>query len=101
MEQLQNPPAGCRRKKLPRRGVQLEEQEYEGDVFKDRIDCDSVVSGRRYGGRLREARDLEDNNFCSIKMKIPSFQGNNDPKAYLEWERKVELVFLLSQLFRK
>ena len=26
-------------------------------------------------------------------MKIPSFQGKNDPEAYLEWERKVELVF--------
>ena len=26
-------------------------------------------------------------------MKIPSFQGKNDHEAYLEWERKVELVF--------
>ena len=26
-------------------------------------------------------------------MKISSFQGKNDPEAYLEWERKVELVF--------
>jgi hypothetical protein len=26
-------------------------------------------------------------------MKIPSFQGKNDPKAYLEWEKKVELIF--------
>ena len=26
-------------------------------------------------------------------MKIPSFQGKNDLEAYLEWERKVELVF--------
>ena len=26
-------------------------------------------------------------------MKIPSFQGTNDPEAYIEWERKVELVF--------
>ena len=26
-------------------------------------------------------------------MKIPSFQGKNDPEAYLEWKRKVELVF--------
>ena len=26
-------------------------------------------------------------------MKIPYFQGKNDPEAYLEWERKVELVF--------
>ena len=26
-------------------------------------------------------------------MKIPSFQGRNDPDVYLEWERKVELIF--------
>ena len=26
-------------------------------------------------------------------MKIPYFQGKNDLEAYLEWERKVELVF--------
>uniref|UniRef100_A0A2N9G1U5 CCHC-type domain-containing protein n=1 Tax=Fagus sylvatica TaxID=28930 RepID=A0A2N9G1U5_FAGSY len=29
----------------------------------------------------------------NIKMKIPSFQGKNDPEAYLEWEKKVELIF--------
>ena len=26
-------------------------------------------------------------------MKIPSFQGKNDLEVYLEWERKVEMVF--------
>ena len=26
-------------------------------------------------------------------MKIPSLLGRNDPKAYLEWEKKVELIF--------
>ena len=29
----------------------------------------------------------------SIKMKIPSFQGKNDPEVYLEWEKKVEFIF--------
>ena len=38
-------------------------------------------------------RNWEDNNLGNIKMKISSFQGKNDPEAYLEWERKVELVF--------
>ena len=28
-----------------------------------------------------------------MKMRIPSFQGKIDPEAYLEWEKKVELVF--------
>ena len=26
-------------------------------------------------------------------MKIPYFQGKNDLEAYLEWEKKAELVF--------
>ena len=26
-------------------------------------------------------------------MKIPSFHGRNEPEVYLEWEKKVELVF--------
>ena len=26
-------------------------------------------------------------------MTIPPFQGKNDPEAYLEWEKKIELVF--------
>ena len=26
-------------------------------------------------------------------MKIPSFQGRNDPNAYLKWEKKVEMEF--------
>ena len=34
-----------------------------------------------------------DRNLGSIKMKIPLFQGNNNPEAYLEWEKKVERVF--------
>ncbi|KAL4364294.1 hypothetical protein GQ457_04G020430 [Hibiscus cannabinus] len=34
-----------------------------------------------------------DDNLNSIRMAIPPFQGKTDPKAYLEWEKKVELVF--------
>ncbi|KAA3461765.1 mutant gag-pol polyprotein [Gossypium australe] len=29
----------------------------------------------------------------NIKLAIPSFQGKSDPEAYLEWEKKIELVF--------
>ena len=47
----------------------------------------------RHGRWFREARNREDNNLGSIKMKILSFQGKNDPKAYLEWEKKIKLVF--------
>ena len=34
-----------------------------------------------------------DQNLGSIKMKIPNFQGKNDPEAYLEWEKKVDLIY--------
>ena len=47
----------------------------------------------RVDGRNRGVRDGEDNNLGNIKMKISPFQGRNDPEVYLEWERKVELIF--------
>ena len=81
-----------RRERLPRRGARVDEEEYDGGHFEDENVYDSGVSNRRYGGRHRD-RNREDNNLGNIKMKIPSFQGKNDPEAYLEWERKVELVF--------
>jgi hypothetical protein len=31
-----------------------------------------------------------DGNLDTIKLKIPIFQGKNDPEAYLEWEKKVD-----------
>ena len=39
------------------------------------------------GGREdknREDRNREDGNVGSIKMKVPSFQGKNDPEPYYE-----------------
>ena len=29
----------------------------------------------------------------SGKMKIPSFQGKVDPDVYLDWERRIELIY--------
>ena len=92
-EHPRNPPTVRRRERLPRRGARVDEEEYDGGDFEDENGCDSGGSNRRYGGRHREDRNREDNNLENIKMKIPSFQGKNDPEAYLEWERKVELVF--------
>ncbi|GKV13634.1 hypothetical protein SLEP1_g24622 [Rubroshorea leprosula] len=34
--------------------------------------------------------DRQDHDLGSIKLKIPPFQGKNDPDVYLEWEKKVE-----------
>ena len=87
-EHPRNPPIGRRR------GARVDEEEYDGGDIDDENGYDLGVSNRRYGGeRHRKDRNREDNNLGNIKMKIPSFQGKNDPVAYLEWERKVELVF--------
>ena len=53
------------------------EEEYSDDES-------SVDSNRRYGGSNRGNRNREDNYLGNIKMKIPPFQGRNDPKAYFE-----------------
>ena len=37
--------------------------------------------------------DDVDRNLGSIKLRIPTFLGKTDPKAYLEWEKRVDLIF--------
>ena len=55
-------------------------------------------------GHIRQHRDFEhrgdfddlgdiDRNLGSIKLKIPAFKGKTDPEAYLDWEKKVEMIF--------
>lgn len=34
-----------------------------------------------------------DKNLGSIEMKVPAFQGRNNPEAYLVWEKKIEFIF--------
>ena len=55
----------------------------------------SIQSVRQQGQRNRRqrGREHEDDSLKNIKLAIPSFQGKNDPEAYLEWEKKIELVF--------
>ena len=57
-EQPLNPLTMRRRERLPRRGVHVEEEKYDGNGFEDENDHDSTVGDRRYGGRHREARNL-------------------------------------------
>ena len=37
-----------------------------------------------------------DGNLDAIKLKIHIFLGKNDLEAYLEWEKKIDWIFLLS-----
>ena len=48
---------------------------------------------RSQRNRIPRNRDRPDDNLKNIKMSIPPFQGKNDPESYLEWEKKMELVF--------
>uniref|UniRef100_A0A2N9FQI2 Reverse transcriptase domain-containing protein n=1 Tax=Fagus sylvatica TaxID=28930 RepID=A0A2N9FQI2_FAGSY len=76
------------------------EYENEGDGEDEEDLASEVGSGRHRQFRRerghegnRGGRDGLDRNLGSIKMKIPSFQGRTDPEVYLEWEKKIDLVF--------
>lgn len=68
--------------------------EYDGG---DDIDDDQVtLSGQDVNSRRQTRRgrfDGVDRNIGCIKMKIPHFQGKNNPNVYLELEQKMELIF--------
>ncbi|RVW44855.1 hypothetical protein CK203_087056 [Vitis vinifera] len=77
--------------------------DYHENEFEDENDQASlnhenrfVLRGERCGRGFRIAprwQDETDRNLGNIKMKIPSFQGKNDPEVYLEWEKNVEFIF--------
>ena len=77
--------------------------DYHEDEFEDEEDQTSLNHEGRFAprGEMRcrsfriapRWQDGTDRNLGNIKMKIPSFQGKNDPEVYLEWEKKVEFIF--------
>ncbi|KAF8080321.1 hypothetical protein N665_0956s0002 [Sinapis alba] len=55
-------------------------------------------SGSSRGSRRRKRREPEGrrphcDDLAGLKLKIPPFHGKVDPDSYLEWEKKIELVF--------
>ena len=84
--------------------------DYHKDEFEDEEDQASfnhegrfAPRGKRRGRGFRRAlrwQDGTDRNLGNIKMKIPSFQGKNDPEVYLEWKKKVEFIFECHNYFR-
>ena len=99
---LQRNQRNPRRRNNRRREVSVDEFEYENEVSGNEEDFESEVSrsahgedryGRRHGRNNPRERNRVDGNLGSIKMKIPPFQGKNDPEAYLEWEKKIEMIF--------
>ena len=71
----------------PRRRRDDLEEEYE------EYDYDEGGPDRRRYEQDRRDNRREDDNLESIKQRIPEFKGRNDPKAYLDWEKKIEHVF--------
>lgn len=45
-------------------------------------------------GRRRNPRN-DDDNLKNVKIQIPTFHGKNDPTKYLDWETKVEKIFVI------
>ncbi|KAJ9556733.1 hypothetical protein OSB04_011347 [Centaurea solstitialis] len=65
---------------------------HEGSVVNEEESARSDEWGE-FERRMARRRRHVDNNLSSIKMKVPSFQGKSDPKAYLDWETKMEFIF--------
>ena len=66
-----------------------EDLERVGDDYEEE-EVDMGSGTNQFRGRERLGRG---NDYGGIKMKIPSFQGKSDPEAYLEWEKRIEMVF--------
>ena len=69
-------------------------------VDEDDYDFASVGQGMRSGPNrarrnvnFRGMGNYDDMDGENIKLKIPNFEGKNDPEAYLEWEKKVDWIF--------
>jgi hypothetical protein len=67
---------------------------HRNDLYKARPRRGRIRPDRDSGHR-RNFDDLGDvdQNLGNIKLKIPAFKGKSDPKAYLKWERKEEMIF--------
>ncbi|KAG7536993.1 Zinc knuckle CX2CX4HX4C [Arabidopsis suecica] len=53
----------------------------------------STRNSHRRRRHHREERALPRDDLAGLKIRIPSFQGTSDPEEYLEWEKKIEIVF--------
>jgi hypothetical protein len=67
---------------------------HRNDLYEARPRRGRIRPDRDFG-HMRNFDDLGDvdQNLGSIKLKILAFKGKTDPEAYLEWGRKVEMIF--------
>ena len=71
------------------KSIQRDDDTHDPSYDEENEAQSAPVRARRFNDRV----PYVDNSMNSIKMKIPSFNGKADVDAYLEWERKVEMVF--------
>ncbi|KAG7533170.1 Reverse transcriptase domain [Arabidopsis thaliana x Arabidopsis arenosa] len=57
----------------------------------------STRNSHRRQRRGQEERNPPRDNLAGLKLCIPPFHGTNNPDEYLEWEKKIELVFVCQQ----
>ena len=71
------------------------------EIGEEEIHDDRSIKRPRRGPQNRDQGDVNlfartertDEGLGRMKLKIPTFDGKNDPDAFLEWEIKIELVF--------
>ncbi|XP_056858080.1 uncharacterized protein LOC130507383, partial [Raphanus sativus] len=73
-------------------GHRLYGEQAEDDEADESDDESQASQHHRHHNRRRPA-----DNLGNLKLRIPPFHGKNDPDAYLEWEKKIELVFNCQQ----
>ena len=67
---------------------------HKGESYENRIRRGHIRPHRdfEYRGNFDDLGDV-DRNLGSIKLKILAFKGKTDLEAYLDWEKKVEMIF--------
>eukprot|EP00258_Populus_trichocarpa_P029082 XP_024445101.1 uncharacterized protein LOC112324795 [Populus trichocarpa] len=80
-----------------KRGREVRKKESVAGNSADEVEDDLNRGGgfRTHRGERGDFDDLGDigRNLGSIKLKIPAFKGKTDPEAYLDWEKKMEMIF--------
>lgn len=84
-----------RNRRTPTRQEHAGSQETDNYYVRNQTERSSS-SSRESRGRSRrdhDGRRSHRDKLAGLKLKIPPFHGKVDPDAYLEWEKKIELVF--------
>ncbi|XP_024010571.1 uncharacterized protein LOC112085966 [Eutrema salsugineum] len=83
IDQLQGEPNPGGDQERNANGVRVQQRQPRTDVGDDNSSQGSLLHGR----------ERVDDDMRSMKLKFPPFHGKNDPDAYLEWEKKIEMIY--------